>query len=322
MRLNLTILLAILLSASVAWAKGPVGFVAAAQGDARVNSQAARVGMEVFSGDRLVTGEKSRLKVLFSDDAILALGSQTEVVVARHLFDPKSGARSTRLDLLKGTLRSLVQKMVAGNRADFEVKTTNAVAGVRGTEFVLVADGEATRLYTYSGEVQLSGGGGQGVLVAAGQGSNVGGEGEAHRPEAVAAAVLTRLREATDTRQNPQAVAWNLELGKADRLVAGAGGVDTAEEGELNQEALPATDDPELRDTNPKIEPCVDCTGDFPEGQTTVSNGFGADDVRDDIGAQSGPLDGNWSPENGIDFDPGAAGSLTLRIVVHREHRR
>jgi hypothetical protein len=321
MRLKWTILLIILLSAAVAQAGAPVGFVAAARGDAQVNSKTARVGMEVFSGDRLVTGEKSRLKVLLSDDVILALGSRTEVLVDKHLFDPKSGARSTRLDLLRGTLRSLVQKLVAGSRADFEVKTTNAVAGVRGTEFVVVADEQETRLYTYSGEVELSGGRGERVLVAAGEGSDVGGAGEAQEPEAVAAVLLKELREATDTRQSPRAVAWNLQVGREDRLVAGARGVETAEEGELDQEARPG-EAPGLGDRNPKIEPCQDCIEIFPEGESTARNGFGAEDVRDEVGAQSGPLDGSWSPENGIDFDAGVTGSLTLRIVINREHRR
>ena len=83
----MTFILAFFLVAPVA-AAGPVGFVAAARGDAQVNSQAARVGQEVFAGDKLITGEKSRLKVLLSDDVILALGSGTEVVLEKHLFDP------------------------------------------------------------------------------------------------------------------------------------------------------------------------------------------------------------------------------------------
>ena len=327
MRVTLPILLAFLLActltaASAAASAGPVGFVAAARGDAQVNSQAARVGMEVFEGDKLITGDKSRLKVLFSDDVILALGSQTEVAVEKHLFDPKSGARSTRLDLIKGQLRSLVQKMVAGSRADFVVKTTNAVAGVRGTEFVLVADEKETKLYTYSGEVELAGGSGERVLVAAGQGSDVGGEGEAQKPEAVAAVVLKQLRQATDTEQSPEAVAWNLKVGQGDRLVAGAGGVETAEEGELDQEAM-GSEGPGDRGPDPKINPCVDCPLEWDETIATASGGFGAGDVRDDLGGQSGPLDGSWTGSyNGINFDPGVAASISLKITIHRENRR
>jgi hypothetical protein len=278
MRALATFILAFFLAVPAALAGGPVGFVAAVRGEGLVNSREARVGTEVFEGDRLQTGEKSRLKVLFSDDVILALGSQTEVVVEKHLFDPKSGARSARLDLVKGTLRSLVQKLVAGSRADFSVRTGNAVAGVRGTEFVLVADGEETKLYTYSGEVELSGSGGERVLVASGEGSEVGGAGGAKKPEAVAAVVLRDLREATDTEQSPEAVAWNLKVGEKDRLVAGAGGVEAAGEGELDQEAMPEGS-ASLDEENPKITPCGFCEPQDGLGEETTSNRFGSDDV-------------------------------------------
>ena len=319
MRAILPILLVFCLVAP-AWAGAPVGFVAASKGDAKVNAEPARVGMEVFEGDKLITGEKSRLKILFSDDVILALGSATEVVVEKHLFDPKNGARRTRIDLVTGKLRALVQKVVAGSRADFTIKTTNAVAGVRGTEFVLVADKEDTKLYTFSGEVELSGGG-EPVLVAAGQGSDVGDEGQAKQPEAVAAAVLKRMRQATDTEQTPEAVAWNLQIDEKDRLVAGAGGVETAEEGELDQEPM-GSEGPADRGPEPKINPCPDCLN-WDEGVATAGGSFGGNDVRDDIGGQSGPLDGSWNNRNnGIDFDPGYASSLTLKITINRTHHR
>jgi len=285
-----------------------------------VNAQPARVGMEIFEGDKLITGEKSRLKVLFSDDVILALGSATQVVVEKHLFDPKNNARQTRIDLVTGKLRALVQKMVAGSRADFSVKTTNAVAGVRGTEFVLAAEGKDTRLYTFSGEVELSGTG-EPVLVAAGQGSDVGESGEAQKPVAVAAAVLKELRRATDAEQSPEAVAWNLQVDDTDRLVAGARGVETAEDGELDQEAM-ESGSPGEDVNNPKINPCPDCLN-WDEGTATAGGSFGATDVRDDIGGQSGPLEGSWNNDhNGIDFDPGYAAPLTLKITINRAHRR
>jgi hypothetical protein len=299
MRFTATFILAFFLAVPAALAGGPVGFVAAVRGEGLVNSREARVGTEVFEGDRLQTGEKSRLKVLFSDDVILALGSQTEVVVEKHLFDPKSGARSARLDLVKGTLRSLVQKLVAGSRADFLVRTGNAVAGVRGTEFVLVADGEETKLYTYSGEVELSGSGGERVLVASGEGSEVGGAGGAKKPEAVAAVVLRDLREATDTEQSPEAVAWNLKVGEKDRLVAGAG------EGGAS-----------LDEENPKITPCGFCEPQDGLGEETTSNRFGSDDVAEGIT----DLTGGFGWENGTPVDRGSMTSLNLSITIHRTH--
>jgi hypothetical protein len=309
MRAAFAIFLALLLATPAL--AGPVGFVAASRGDSQVNAQPARVGMEVFEGDKLTTGEKSRLKVLFSDDVILALGSATEVVVEKHLFDPKSGARQTRLDLVQGKLRALVQKMVAGSRADFIVKTTNAVAGVRGTEFVLVTEGKETKLYTFSGEVELSGSGDP-VVVAAGQGSDIGDGGEAQKPEAVAAATLKDLRRATDTEQSPEAVAWNLQVDEKDRLVAGAGGVETAEDGELDQEAM-ASEPGDLGGPDPRIEPCTYCEPPDGLGEETTSNRLSSDDLAEGIFDGTGM---GW--ENTTPVDRGSMGGLTLKVTFHR----
>jgi len=290
----LTFILALFMAAP-AMASGPVGFVAASRGDARVNEKPAKVGMEVFAGDQLATGEKSRLKVLFSDDVILALGSATEVVVQKHLFDPDNNARQTRLDLVRGKLRALVQKMVAGSRADFAVKTTNAVAGVRGTEFVLVAEGKETRLYTFSGAVELSGSG-EKVLVAAGQGSDVGEGGEAQKPASVASAVLKRLRAETDTEQSPEAVAWNLRVDEKDRLVATPGETETGKE-------------------DLEFDPCGQGAPPDDSGEETVSNRLSSDNVIEGIYDGSGL---GW--ENSTPVDRGSMGGLTLKITFNRTH--
>ena len=127
-----------------AWAAGTAGFVAAAKGEAQVvrggQPQAALLGMAVEVGDLLKTGAKARLKVLLSDDSVLSLGSNSEVKVTEHLYDATGGQRVTRLDLVSGMLRALVQKSVGEQRANFEIQTHNAVAGVRGTVMYVNAE--------------------------------------------------------------------------------------------------------------------------------------------------------------------------------------
>jgi len=110
-------------------------------------------------------------------------------------------------------------------------------------------------------------------------------------------------------------------VGEKDRLVAGAGGVETAEEGELDQENMPSPGSSD-REPDPKIIPCPDCQN-WDEGVATAGGSFNGNDVRDDLGGQSGPLEGSWNnSHNGIDFDAGVASPLTLKITIHRENRR
>ncbi len=223
--------LLVTLAAGTALAAGPVGFVAATKGDAQLvrggEALEARVGLDVQQGDLLRTGAKSRLKVLLSDDSVLALGSKSEVEITSHLFAPAERTRTTRIRMLGGSLRALVQKAVAGNKADFEIRSGTAVAGVRGTEFAVLTEGDATRLVTFSGGVEWAAAGGEPVLVEAGQGSLIS-DGRASRPEALAAADLKAARRATDTVQAPTALAWNLaptdRLGRGGPASATAGG--------------------------------------------------------------------------------------------------
>ncbi|MBN2496887.1 MAG: FecR domain-containing protein [Deltaproteobacteria bacterium] len=199
----------------------PVGFVALVRAPAQIarGEQAidCRIGDPVLQGDVLQTGKRGRLKVLLSDDSVIALGSRSRLAVSSHLFAPGSGRRSTRLDLLGGRVRALVHRAVAGEKADFELRCGTAIAGVRGTEFALLADEpDALRLVAFSGEVAWRGaGGGKALRVAAGYGSRVGADGRIEPSRALAAAELQAIRRSTDAAQPAEALAWNLPLDRA-----------------------------------------------------------------------------------------------------------
>ena len=106
------------------------------------------------------------------DGSILSLGSNSQMRVVQH----NAAAQQTTLELLFGRLRSQVVKLTQPN-SKFEVRTPTSVAGVIGTDFLLIATAERTTLIVFSGVVQitpLNGAGGapnqsQSVNVNAGQ---------------------------------------------------------------------------------------------------------------------------------------------------------
>jgi Uncharacterized protein conserved in bacteria len=208
----------------VGWIPGAlagIGFIAGVQGDAWVIRQSeslpATIGFVVELGDRLVTGRKSRIKVLFSDDSLLTVASETELTITEHIFKPKAHQRKTVMELVKGKMRALVQKEVAGVSGAFEVHTNNAVAGVRGTEFVVSATDTELRLWTISGDMDVVGSDGVKTIVVAGEGCEVL-KGIATAPHAVAQAELNDVRQETDLEQSPTALALNLDIGAPDRI--------------------------------------------------------------------------------------------------------
>jgi hypothetical protein len=143
-----TVLVAAL--ATVAVAQEKAGIVAALEGRADVQhpGQAAwgalAVGGDVLVRDRLRTAAASRLKLLLRDDSVLTLGPKSELVLDEQVVRPDAPATS-HFSQLVGSLRAVVTERYGAAGASFEVKTPTAVAGVRGTGFVMLVDDDGKR---------------------------------------------------------------------------------------------------------------------------------------------------------------------------------
>ncbi|MGO9062066.1 MAG: FecR domain-containing protein [Candidatus Binataceae bacterium] len=132
------LLLALASPWSASWAQDAAGMVTAIDGDARLvrNGQTLKVttAMAVQTDDKLVTEREANLTVTFADNSRLLVGASTTIVINQGLI---GGANSgiSRVGLLGGTLRSVVNLGLRRSAQGFEVRTPNAVMGVRGTEF-------------------------------------------------------------------------------------------------------------------------------------------------------------------------------------------
>lgn len=138
-----------------------IGTVAGTSGSAEIGRagewSAASVGTPVFQGDELRTAAGGQMRVVFQDDSVLNLGSDSRVVIDEQVFDPtKSPARSV-MQLLQGRVRALVSEYYREGGAAYEIETATAVAGVRGTEFVVSFDPRAalTEVVGVQGRVEV-----------------------------------------------------------------------------------------------------------------------------------------------------------------------
>jgi hypothetical protein len=145
------VLSSILLSAALAAAQArtPAGTVAALQGRAEAQTggqatwRALATGKDVFAGERLRTGEASRLKLLMRDDSVVTLGPKSELTIDQLVV--RDGGGTTRLGAAVGAVRAVVTDRYGTKGSSFEVKTPTAVAGVRGTGFVALVDDDGKR---------------------------------------------------------------------------------------------------------------------------------------------------------------------------------
>ena len=93
------------------------------------------VKASVESTDIIITGDKSAASIFFNDESALTLAPNSKLEVKD--LSITDGTRKGLFNLTMGKLTANVRKFVGGKNT-FEVRTPNAVAGVRGTGFEVV----------------------------------------------------------------------------------------------------------------------------------------------------------------------------------------
>jgi hypothetical protein len=145
------VLLLMGISSSLFAQSGPgIGTVEFVDGDVRINGELATFGQEVGLGDWVETGPNSTIEIVFDRGNIFELGPNT---VAKLDL----GEARQQVDLKFGTLSAVFERVrTLSGRGTFDVRTSTALAGVRGTTFFLRAvDGETTYVCTCNGSLEL-----------------------------------------------------------------------------------------------------------------------------------------------------------------------
>jgi len=152
----------------LAFAADPAGLIVKLKGavtieGGKAGKKPAVEGDKFFVGDTFVTGGDGRVKLRFAEGGP---AGKNEVVIASssRLFIEKAGSQAsgksgTSLALTEGSIRSNVKKTYSGEGEDvFKVRTPNAVAGVRGTIFLMNFDkkSQASTLLTQKGKVEFA----------------------------------------------------------------------------------------------------------------------------------------------------------------------
>ena len=159
-RLSRRVLLSLpfLLAAAAAGAAEPrtVGTVSRLAGAPSIlrggQQLAAAHGMALREGDRVMTGAGGRLEITAADGSTITVGEQTTVVLTRFVAPGDAGPGQGFLDLVEGILRL----NLPGSWNRFEVITATAVASVRGTDWLIDAQGaENTAVFVAKGSVAV-----------------------------------------------------------------------------------------------------------------------------------------------------------------------
>lgn len=115
---------------------------------------------DVRETDTVVAGADGTAVVDFNGGNKMHVHSDTEVKVKEYKDAEDSTARKALLQLIKGKIRNQVEQKYNGKTTYFKIETRAAVAGVRGTDFVITQSlGEMleTRVETIDGKVNFGG---------------------------------------------------------------------------------------------------------------------------------------------------------------------
>jgi hypothetical protein len=91
----------------------------------------AAVGTPVKAGDKIQTGENTKIRIGMSDGSVLAIGPRSSVTIDH--YDAKGEKRMGKLRVGIGAFWMQVAKWAMPENSFVEIETPNAVAGIRGT---------------------------------------------------------------------------------------------------------------------------------------------------------------------------------------------
>lgn len=151
---------AVLLAANPAWA-GDIGKVSFLVGQAQVERQGKLLplhkDMAVETGDRIVTGTDGHVHLRMTDQGFIAVRPASALHLQAYDYQVERPAESkVKLHLESGVSRTVSGKAGEAARERYRFNTPVAAIGLRGTDYVVQAFAETTRVSVLEGAVAVS----------------------------------------------------------------------------------------------------------------------------------------------------------------------
>lgn len=115
---------------------------------------AAVAGMNLVAQDTISTAAASYATLNIDNVQNVSIWEKVELRIA-ELLSKSNALKGTKFDLLSGKVYIRIQKALNPGES-FEISTPTCIMGVRGTQFFVSADSQATELAVLQGEVALS----------------------------------------------------------------------------------------------------------------------------------------------------------------------
>lgn len=130
-----------------------------AVGDSKIQhadqtEEKAQLGSLLKTGDNVVTGDNGKVDIQFADGSSIRISPKSAIDFAR-LSQDNAGTTDTQIALVSGKVFAKVNK--AKKEDNFTVVTPTAIAGVRGTSFIVEsAEGKPAKVKVVEGSVAFA----------------------------------------------------------------------------------------------------------------------------------------------------------------------
>lgn len=109
---------------------------------------------DLFEGQKITTGAKGQVEIVFADDTHMVVGPGSSLVIEKYLMRNGGTASSFAVNALGGTFRFITGK---SPKSAYRIDTPTATIGVRGTkfDFSVGKKDHKTTVVLFDGEVSI-----------------------------------------------------------------------------------------------------------------------------------------------------------------------
>jgi hypothetical protein len=125
-----------------------IGVLGVASGTISNGLKELKTGDKVYLGDTILSGTNSGAQLLLLDQSTFTIGSDSEVVMDKFIYDPKNSDGKIVSTVKKGSLKIISGLISKKNPDNLKVEVPEGTLGSRGTEFQTIVDKKANETRT------------------------------------------------------------------------------------------------------------------------------------------------------------------------------
>jgi len=123
------------------------GFLKSVQGHVQLTTPAgavhvARPGDKVMPADRIESGVDGAASLVLRDGTVMVLGASSQLEIKQFAFDAVEQKGNVFVSLIRGSMRMISGLIGKTHPEAVRIDTQTATIGIRGTDFIVLADAQ------------------------------------------------------------------------------------------------------------------------------------------------------------------------------------